>query len=527
MAKVPKKIKKYTRTVTKNGKKVRMFKWVKNPSFKPDMSVKSWFSQRDKNKSDRNLNIDRIDDTKIKGLHNRVTVGNVKYKRSQLLWEARQYGESYVKKKYGSRVFNKEKGNIEFQTTSNGRAGASASSKGKRVKVRMGEGYAKRRIGNSQANTIRNVDDDDNIIRGQVRKPFKEGGRTAPVAAESAAAPPEVQKFFNLENSENKRDGQHTPWAQTTAVSALINGLLEAPTKNTSDYWNQWATNHGGSVSLAGRPAGMQGADATFSQKPITNGSASDMATSNPMGAFGTNSTFEADQDEAAGEGKTGSSDLPEGYDSYGSSLEEKKLPANGVYNPWSAGQGGEFNQYGPNKQQLAQSQLEAMSLANTYFNNKRLHLAEQLGDMETDMRRLAVNLGRQVDDPVLQAKMYKEAMSATRALEIESDTAAFSLADQRRKEEIANFQFYDQMAQEEYKTWLANRHFYENLDLSKRSFNLQRWQVENAPGYGINNPQGSTISAGAPGSTAGAPPAQGGPSGEKDVYGNITGWGR
>jgi hypothetical protein len=163
-----------------------------------------------------------------------------------------------------------------------------------------------------------------------------------------------------------------------------------------------------------------------------------------------------------------------------------------GVYNPWSRMEGGVNNAYGPSPQYMAQATLESMALANAYFAPQRMELAYQLGDMETDMRRLAVNLGRQVDDPVLQAKMYKEAMQATRALDVQQNTFAFQMSEQRRREEMQNFQYYDQLAQEEARLKLQNRQFYEQLMLQKRYYNLQNWNVQNPP-------------------TGGTPPATGG----------------
>ena len=150
-----------------------------------------------------------------------------------------------------------------------------------------------------------------------------------------------------------------------------------------------------------------------------------------------------------------------------------------GVYNPWSRLEGGSTNSYGPNPNSLAQGQMEAMALANAYFAPQRAELAYELGDMETDMRRLAVNLGRQVDDPVLQAKLYKEASRAVRTLDIQQNTFAFQMAESRRKEDIANWQFYDQLAAQEAQLKLANRQFYEKLELDKRYYNLQNWNAQ------------------------------------------------
>lgn len=150
--------------------------------------------------------------------------------------------------------------------------------------------------------------------------------------------------------------------------------------------------------------------------------------------------------------------------------------PTSAVYNPWGYGEGAANNMMGPSSAQMGNATMEAMSLANAYFAPQRAELAYELGDMETDMRRLAVNLGRQVDDPVLQAKLYKEASRAVRTLDIQQNTYAFQMADSRRKEENQNWQFYDQMAQEEDRLRMANEQFYQGLDLQKSGYNLQNW---------------------------------------------------
>lgn len=155
----------------------------------------------------------------------------------------------------------------------------------------------------------------------------------------------------------------------------------------------------------------------------------------------------------------------------------------NQLYNPWGRGQGAASNSYGPSQQTMANATMEAMGMANAYFAPQRAELAYELGDMETDMRRLSVNLGRQIDDPVLQAKLYKDGMRAVRTLDIQQNTLAFQLADARRREENQNFQFYDQLAQEENRMRVANRQFYDTYDLQGAQFNLQNWAAQNPNG--------------------------------------------
>jgi len=119
----------------------------------------------------------------------------------------------------------------------------------------------------------------------------------------------------------------------------------------------------------------------------------------------------------------------------------------------------------------MSQSTTDALSLADAYFAPKRLNLAYQLGDMETDMRRLAVNLGRQVDDPILQAKLYKEAMMNVRTLDSEQNQFAINMTEQRRKEDIQNQQFYAQLDMEYQKMEQQSEQFYDQLDQQDSQF--------------------------------------------------------
>lgn len=131
----------------------------------------------------------------------------------------------------------------------------------------------------------------------------------------------------------------------------------------------------------------------------------------------------------------------------------------------------------------MMQSTYDALQLADAYFAPKRLELAYQLGDMETDMKRLAVNLGRQVDDPILQAKLYKEAMKGVRTLDSDQNSFALQMVEQRRKEDTQNKQFYDQLNLEMDKMKQQDDQFYASLELQRRQVNLQAQQVNQATG--------------------------------------------
>lgn len=84
----------------------------------------------------------------------------------------------------------------------------------------------------------------------------------------------------------------------------------------------------------------------------------------------------------------------------------------------------------------------EALAMANAYFAPKRIEMAYELEQLETDMRRLSVNLGRQIDDPVLQAKLRRDALKAVRLLDADEQTFALQMVEQRRKEMIQMSQF-------------------------------------------------------------------------------------
>lgn len=395
-----------------------------------------------------------------------------------------------------------------------GRAGMEADSGGKDVWVRINGKLVKRKMGNSSLNTLRNLRDGSNFEMGNTNQAFKTGGIQQDTGGPMEGAF-QRQQNFNLSNNENLAQGSEHQWAQPTSISSLINGQLRQSANAGADYWDVWSQNKGGTTTLRGRPTPF-GYDPSYSPSPQAGGNiglnlGSDgvvrYAQDNPMGAFGTNTVMgEADEDPAS---TSAGSTLPGQLDpAKNNNPAQTGGSASNVYNPWSTGQGGEFNSFGPNPQHLAQATMESMALANAYFAPQRLELATQLGDMETDMRRLAVNLGRQVDDPVLQAKMYKEAMTATRTLDVQQNTFAFQMAEQRRREEMSNFQFYDQMAQQEYQLRLQNAHFYDELEVAKSRFNLDRWQVENHPMFNQGSGTAPAPTAGAPVTTAGAPTA-------------------
>jgi hypothetical protein len=272
---------------------------------------------------------------------------------------------------------------------------------------------------------------------------------------------------LNLENDSGLAQGSQTQWAQPTAISSVITGLLKSTQQAPQDYWQTWSQNNGQSVTMNPRSSSPFGYDINtqnVQQQEQT------MIGNDPYGAFGTNQVMQEEGDEPA----TNTPAPVAGAPGAGQALPGEKDPTNSYYNPWGFGQGADNNAYGPSSEYMGQATMEAMQLANNYFAPQRMELAYELGDMETDMRRLAVNLGRQVDDPTLQAKLYKEAMRSVRALDVQQNTLALQMADQRRKEELQNFQYYDALAQNEYSTRWNNQQFYDNLGLQSAYFDLQ-----------------------------------------------------
>lgn len=391
---------------------------------------------------------------------------------AKMLWEARNYGIQFVQQKY--KLSSAMVKAIRTSNKADGRAGA--ESVAKNALVRIGNKLVRRDIGDSSLNAPPEAKDGYVARKGR----FKDG----PAAQAIANASPNARFLqLNLENDSGLAQGSHHPWAQSTSISSVITSQLRQAQNSPIDYWEQWAKDKGGKVDITNRDSSPFGVDVAYSSD-VTNaggslvsqeqeiaplGPMSSLANDNPMGAFGTNAvmdpeySFEQEVDTEAGtEGTMHTMSVP-------------NAGANGVYNPWSEGEGGQANAFGPSGATMAQATMEAMALANAYFAPQRMELAYQLGDMETDMRRLAVNLGRQVDDPVLQAKLYKEAMRSVRTLDVQQNTLAFQMAEQRRREELQNFQFYDSLAQQEYNIRKQNEQFYKRLELDNAYFGLKK----------------------------------------------------
>lgn len=233
--------------------------------------------------------------------------------------------------------------------------------------------------------------------------------------------PFQTPRYANLENNLPLPQGWQRPFAQPTSISSTITSLLYQSRRDPNDVWGSLL---GGSRS--------------------TNQGYSGGTSGGSMGGSG------SDNRGTGGSGFGGSSSSSSSSSS-GSSMQ--------------------------------QSTYDALQLADAYFAPKRLELAYQLGDMETDMRRLAVNLGRQVDDPILQAKLYKEAMKGVRTLDSDQNSFALQMVEQRRKEETQNKQFYDQLNLEMDKMQQQDDQFYASLELQRRQVNLQAQQVNQATG--------------------------------------------
>lgn len=321
--------------------------------------------------------------------------------------------------------------------------------------------------------------------------------------------PPWAKPGFNTENNLPYAQGSSNEFAQPTAISSMISSLLGQANSDPMDFWKVWSQDKG-DTSLS---AAMNNSMGAFGVNTTYNGNTGVVPPGTPNSQVPgappavppkPPATYNRDTKYKVGDTYTrdGRTYTVKKVSSSGRVLDYTRtrtgtttgttgnttgsgtvnnptsgmgsLPANPVYNPWSKGEGGDYNRHGPTGQQLVQPTMEAMALANAYFAPQRMELAYELGDMETDMRRLAVNMGRQVDDPILQAKLYKEANRAVRTLDVQQNTFAFQMVEQRRKEETQNAQFYDNLAQNEHKLMLANQQFYDDLELRAKQLQLQ-----------------------------------------------------
>lgn len=397
---------------------------------------------------------------------------------SQAKYEAKNKGKAYIIDKYGQAYYNRNRQAIDRAT---GRA------PGRDKKTLGGQSFKNKPPQASGHYAY----DGSNLS-------FQDGGEAeAEMDMTDNSYGQHMQ--LNLENDSELAQGYHHDWAQTTSVSSLITGLLRESQQAPTNYWSVASQNANGQMNLTQRPTSSFGYDVVYNP----NQQEQSMIGQSGYGAFGTQEIM---QEEGEGNGVKDINYTP------GEAGVPVLAPEDGSYNPWSFGRGGgggpagsgyDTQAYGPSQQHMSQATMEAMNLANNYFAPQRLELAYELGDMETDMRRLAANLGRQVDDPTLQAKLYKEAMRSVRVLDVQQNTLALQMADQRRREELQNFQYYDQLAQEEWKLNLANRQFYEDLGLRSAYFDLQN-------SIGMNQPySSSTSTTGTTPTSTGTPAAQ------------------
>jgi hypothetical protein len=264
----------------------------------------------------------------------------------------------------------------------------------------------------------------------------------------------QVPYFSNLENNLPLPQGWHTSTAMPSTVSSLITSMLYQSRQAPVDYWSQMFG--GGQRNMYGgyNPYGQRGGG--------RNGRGSSRGGSRGGSRSGYGSY-----------GSYGRGGQQQGYGGMYGAFTNSNIYSGP--NPWGSGKGAKVGDYGvasdPNY--LTQGTYDALALADAYFAPKRLQLAYELGDMEVDMRRLAVNLGRQIDDPILQAKLYKEAMRTVRTIDSEQNQFAIQMVEQRRKEEIQNRQFYDQLALEERKVKLQNEQFQDQLSLQRQQLSM------------------------------------------------------
>lgn len=255
--------------------------------------------------------------------------------------------------------------------------------------------------------------------QGAPKPPTPAPGQGGPVPGQGSN-PTQVPYYSNLDNNLPLPQGSSNPWDMPTSISSLITNLLYQSRQNPNDVW--------------GNAFGIS-------------------RSSNQAFAGGTN---------------YGNYGGTKGYDSRGTS------GGGGSSSSSSSSQAGGWGSFNS----MSDAATYSLQLADAYFAPKQLDLAYQLGDMETDMQRLAVNLGRQVDDPVLQAKLYKEAMKQVRTLDSDQNSFALQMLEQTRKESVQNQQFYDQLALEQDKMQQQDDQFYASLELQRRQVNMQGQQL-------------------------------------------------
>lgn len=286
---------------------------------------------------------------------------------------------------------------------------------------------------------------------------------------------------MNTENSLPLAQGWQTPTAQPSSISSIISNLLYQSQAKPANYWNsylggRWVLPSAYTVEEPASPQGNQkyvtGSTIRIGGKywKILGPASSVKAVKGKTKHFHGNDGVKYRIELGPNKGKTPIA-------APGSTSAD---PKKGTVQPAPVYVGA----------QMSQASLQALQLADAYFSPKRLELAYQLEQMDTDMRRLAVNLGRQVDDPILQARLYKEAMKQTRQMDTDQQTFGLQMVEQRRKEEMQNSQFYAQLGLESQKTALQNTQFYQTLGLEVdklkaaseqyyAGLNLQRGQIE------------------------------------------------
>lgn len=296
--------------------------------------------------------------------------------------------------------------------------------------------------------------------------------------------------YGNTENSLPLPQGSQTPYALPSSISSMITGLLYDSRAKPTNYWQQFFS---GSTTPA--PYSPPSTSPIPTTQPPS--SSTSTTTSNKYATGGTIKLSSGKYYTVLGL----ASAVPSGYGGQttythtGSDGKKYRIalgpnsgktsvtaPSSGTTTPTLPGyQGTGGTTPLPNTYQYANPMqgytMQALQIADSYFSPKRLELAYELEQMDTDMRRLAVNLGRQIDDPILQAKLYKEAMKQTRQLDNDQSVFALQMVEQRRKEEMANRQFYDSLSLEADKVKAASQQFFASLNLSRGQTELANQQ--------------------------------------------------
>lgn len=143
------------------------------------------------------------------------------------------------------------------------------------------------------------------------------------------------------------------------------------------------------------------------------------------------------------------------------------------------------FNQYSQNGGMPTQSQIgQAQGYAQSIFDPQRLALQQSYQTAQTDTGRLAGQLGRSVDDPILNAKLQLGHMQQRQQLESQQGAFGSQMALQMPGRSLEYASQANQLRQQLASQAFSNR--YQLAGLGSNIFsNAQNYQLATAQHYG------------------------------------------